>query len=535
MSIRRVVAHCCPTGLLAGAGFAIVTVALAACGAHEQAASSSPDSVFARGLDQIDAFYIEPIATRRVALAGIARLSRIDDKLAVSETGVGAAGEGFGLNYDGHSVAYYSVPADGNSRDWGQLLGSLSGTARQVSPRLAALSEEAVEKTMFDGMTGALDHYSRYATPKTARDQRAERDGYSGIGLTLEPAGNSYRIALLCAHGPAEQAGIRAGDELLAVDGLSTADRPLDEIMDQLRGPVGSAVAISIRQSGAASSREMTLQRAFVTLPTVTMTRDGNIAVFRIASFNQATTQRLAEELENARRQAGGQLGGIVLDLRGDPGGLLDQAVSLADLFLKQGSIASTTGRHPASRQAFAASGKAVAPDIPIAVLVNGGSASAAEIVAAALQDNRRAVVIGSSSYGKGTVQTVLHLPNDGELILTWARLLTPSDRVLQANGVVPSLCTSDLADNEASVQTALQRAASPGSRSRQSCPGRSTKPVIDIKVAERLLADTRLYSQALQAAGRSASLTPGAPGGRQMAAGLTERANALSSDARQF
>ncbi|HEX6441512.1 MAG TPA: S41 family peptidase [Stellaceae bacterium] len=509
-----------------------MSAALAACAGHQQTASSSPDAVFTRGLDQIGQFYIEPVSTRHVALAGIARLSRIDDKLAVSDTGAGAAGEGFGLNYDGQSIAYYSMPADGNNRDWGQLLGSLTATARQASSRLAALPEEAVEKAVFDGMTGSLDHYSRYATPKTARNQRAERDGYSGIGLTLEAGGNSFRVALLCPRGPAEQAGIRPGDELLAVDGMPTAGQPQDAIMDQMRGPVGSMVTVSIRQGIAARQRDLTLQRAFVTLPTVTTTRDGNIAVFRITSFNQATTERLGEELAKAQRDAGGHLAGIVLDLRGDPGGLLDQAVSLADLFLKQGPIASTTGRHPASRQAFAASGHAAAPEIPIAVLVNGGSASAAEIVAAALQDHGRAVVIGSSSYGKGTVQTVLHLPNDGELILTWARLLTPSGRLLQANGVVPTVCTSDLADNETSVQSALQRVGA--ARSRQACPARPTKPAIDVKIAERLLADPRLYSQALQA-GRSASLVPRAPEGGRMAAGLTERAGSLSSEPRQF
>ena len=531
MSIRTPVARSQPSRALVWAAI-LLSAALAACAEHEQSASSSPDAVFARGLDQIDAFYIESIATRRVALAGIARLSRIDDKLTVSETRGGAAGEGFGLNYDGHSIAYYSMPTDGNSRDWGQLLGSLSGAARQVSPRLATLSQEALEKTVFDGMTSALDHYSRYATPKTARNQRAERDGYSGIGLTLEAAGNSFRVALLCPRGPAEQAGIRPGDEVLAVDGMPTVGQPQDAIMDQMRGPVGSTVTVSIRQAGAAQRRDMTLHRAFVTLPTVTTTRDGNIAVFRIASFNQATTQRLTEELANAQRDAGGHLAGIVLDLRGDPGGLLDQAVSLADLFLKQGPIASATGRHPASRQAFAASGKAVAPELPIAVLVNGGSASAAEIVAAALQDHGRAVVIGSSSYGKGTVQTVLHLPNEGELILTWARLVTPSGRLLQGNGVVPSVCTSDLADNETSVPSALQRVGA--ARSRQACPGRPTKPAIDVKIAERLLADPHLYSQALQA-GRSASLIPRARENGRVAAGLTERAGGLSSEPRRF
>jgi carboxyl-terminal processing protease len=182
-----------------------------------------------------------------------------------------------------------------------------------------------------------------------------------------------------------------------------------------------------VARVGVALARDFDVRRALVVLPTVAMSRVGDIAIFQVLSFNQSTTERLAEALAEARRQTGGRLAGIVLDLRGNPGGLLDQAVSLADLFIREGPIVSTVGRHPASHQYFAASGHSLAPEVPIAVLINGGSASSSEIVAAALQDAGRAVVIGSSSYGKGTVQTVLRLPNDGELTLTWARLVTPS------------------------------------------------------------------------------------------------------------
>jgi carboxyl-terminal processing protease len=526
VSIRTPLAKRRQTVMLVWAGLSVAAVALAACAGGQSGADGSPTGLYGRGLDQIANLYIEPISTRRVALAGIARLSRIDDRLAVSDSGDTSRGRAFGLNYDGHSVAFYSMPADGNNRDWGELVGSLVATARGTSPKLAALPEETVEKAVFDGITGALDHYSRYATPKTAREQRAERDGYSGVGVTLEAAGESFRVASLCAHGPAEKAGIRVNDSLLAVDGIPTAGRAQESVMEDLRGPIGSNVAVSLLRSGAAQPRDLQLRRAFVTLPTVTMSRNGNIAVFRIASFNQSTTERLAEELAEARRQAGGQLAGIVLDLRGDPGGLLDQAVSLADLFVHDGPIASTTGRHPASHQSFAASGRAVASQVPIVVLINGGSASASEIVAAALQDRGRAVVIGSSSFGKGTVQTVMHLPNDGELILTWARLVTPSGYLLQSHGVVPTVCTSGLGDDEASVQSALQRVGGSASTARsragldehgwaqlrQSCPGRETKPAVDLKVAERLLGDPQLYSQALHMM-RTASLASGAPG----------------------
>ena len=528
MSIRTPLAGSRPVSLLVWAGFLFAAVALAACGAGQRSSGGAPEGLFARGLDQIGELYIEPVSTRRLALAGIARLSRLDDKLSIGDSGDARLGEALGLTYDSRSIAVYSPPADGNNRDWGELVGNIVATARQSSPRLAVMPQEAVEKAVFDGMTAALDRYSRYATPKSATSQRAAREGYSGIGVTLESSGNGFRIAALCPRGPAEQAGVRPDDNLLAVDGVPTAGRLQDEVMEQLRGPLGSAVAVRIQRASTAQARDLQLKRAFVTLPTVTTSRQGNIAIFRIAGFNQSTTQRLAEELAEARRLAGGQLAGIVLDLRGDPGGLLDQAVSIADLFIPNGPIVSTTGRHPASHQSFTASGHAKAPDLPIVVLINGGSASASEIVAAALQDRGRAVVIGSSSYGKGSVQTVLHLPNSGELILTWAQLVRPSGYHLQSHGVVPTLCTSGLGEDEASVQVALQRVGSGAlaavsrrgldeqgwAHLRQSCPGRETKPAIDLKLAERLLADPRLYSQALRAmhTATAASNAPAVP-----------------------
>jgi carboxyl-terminal processing protease len=198
-----------------------------------------------------------------------------------------------------------------------------------------------------------------------------------------------------------------------------------------------------------------------IVIPSVSMSRVGDAAVFRVSSFNHNTTQQLLQHLDAARARAPSRLRGIVLDLRGDAGGLLDQAVSLADIFIHGGPIAATTGRHPASRQLFEASGDGPVADMPIVVLINGGSASASEIVAAALQDAGRAVVVGSSSFGKGTVQTVAPLPNGGELTLTWAVLLAPSGYPLNRHGVVPTLCTSDLGDDGEALRIAMGRAGS--------------------------------------------------------------------------
>ncbi len=275
-------------------------------------------------------------------------------------------------------------------------------------------------------------------------------------------------------------------------------------------------------------------------LPTVTVTRESGIAVFHVSGFNQNTTQQLVEDLEAIKREMGPQLRGIVLDLRGDPGGLLDQAVSLADVFLAKGPIVATVGRNPASRQYFEASGDAIAPRIPIVVLVNGGSASASEIVAAALQDAGRAVVVGTASYGKGTVQTVLRLPNDGELTLTWAELVAPAGYSLNGHGVVPTVCTSDLGDDGQAIATALERAGGAAAGApvttvlrtslddtgwaelRHSCPPRAGDRSIDLAVAERLLADPVLYSQAVHMMGAAPSLAAKPVGAAPVA---TERA----------
>ena len=199
--------------------------------------------------------------------------------------------------------------------------------------------------------------------------------------------------------------------------------------------------------------------------------------------------------------------------------------MSLADVFVDKGPIVATVGRSPASRQYFEAGGDAVAPRVPIVVLINGGSASASEIVAAALQDAGRAVVVGTASYGKGTVQTVLRLPNDGELILTWAELVAPAGYSLNGHGVVPTICTSDLGNDTQSIETGLQRAGQVAAASaialtprasldergwaelRRSCPPRSGDRGIDVAVAERLLGDPILYSQALHMIGATPSL----------------------------
>ncbi len=528
---------------------ALACALLAACGTHASPPDSSTGDLFARGIEQITDLYIEPISGQKLVFVGAKNLAKLDPRLEASVGSDVRDRDTLTLTYDGIVAGSYQVPPDIDGYAGGEIVADIIAAAKKASARVRALPEDTIDKAVFDGMTGALDRFSRYAPPDEARDQRAARDGFGGIGVTLETASNDFSITAVSENSPAERAGLKVGDRIVAIDGTSVAGRQPTDLIHQLRGPIGSIVGLTIARPGVPGTRDYKIERALVVVPTVTATRDGNIAIFHVASFNQSTTQRVTEGIVEAERQVpGGKLAGIVLDLRGDPGGLLDQAVSLSDLFISKGPIIATTGRHPASHQYFAATGHAIAPSTPIVVLVNGGSASASEIVAAALQDVGRAVVVGSSSYGKGTVQTVMRLPNDGELTLTWARLVTPSGYFLQQHGVVPTLCTAGVGDRDTAVDTVLHRpvdaADADASRPRaslndaawaalrKSCPAETTSPALDLKVAERVLSDPARYAAALGAIHPSgASAAP--PGVPTADAGLTARGGGLSSPPR--
>ncbi len=521
---------------------------LAGCGTQESLHSGDAGQLFATGIHQITDLYIEPVSAQKLVFVAAKNLTKLDPRLAASAGDDIRNRDQLTLTYDGIVIANPQVPPDIGGDAGGEIIVRLIAAAKKASGKIAALPENTIDTAIFDGMTGALDRFSRYASPDDARDQRAARDGFGGIGVTLETATADFGITAISENGPAERAGLHVGDRIVAIDGTPVAGRQATDIIHQLRGPIGSVIDLTIERASVTGTRDYKIERALVVVPTVTVTRDGDIAVFRVASFNQSTTQRVTEGLIEAQRQANGHLAGIVLDLRGDPGGLLDQAVSLSDLFIAKGPIIATVGRHPASHQYFAATGHSLAATTPLAVLVNGGSASASEIVAAALQDVGRAVVIGTSSYGKGTVQTVMRLPNDGELTLTWARLVTPSGYFLQQHGVVPTLCTSGLGDTAGALDTVLQRPVDAGdadashpraslneaawSALRHSCPPQTETPAIDLKVAERLLSDPARYSAALGAIHTSGlpTLISRAPA---TDAGLTAGNGELSSPSR--
>jgi len=490
------------SGLIAG------LVALGSCAAPEPTSPDAGAKLFAHALDEVGKLYIRQVSGQALVIAGAAHLSAIDPAFRAA---AGPAAGTLITNYNGNTIGSVVMPDSSDPQQLGELLATVITTARRVSPRIAAFPEEVVDQAVFNGITGALDRFSRYSPPELARELRAARNGFGGIGVTLDSSNDEFRITAVEPHGPAGSAGIRPGDRIMVIQGENTARHSRAWVVQRMRGPVGSPISMTVARLQPEQVVDFHFHRDRVILPTVTVSRDGDIAIFRIASFNQSTAEMVADALA----KSGGRIGGVVLDLRGDPGGLLEQAVSLTELFVRHGPIIATVGRHPASQQYFAATGRAIAPDVPIVVLINGGSASASEIVAAALQDVGRAVVVGSASYGKGTVQTVLRLANDGELTLTWARLIAPSGYLLEVHGVVPTVCTSQLGDNADALAIALQRLQGSGgslaaqpraaldergwTALRGSCPARPESPPADLAVAEKILASPELYASALR------------------------------------
>ena len=489
-------------------------LALAACGAsssseQQQTSHINARDLFTEGYDKISYYYIEPTNPEKLGFAGLGKLASLDPSIGVERQGTAIV-----LTQNGAPIGRYDAPEASDASGWGGVTASALEAARRASPKIASTSEDQLDKLVFDGAIGTLDRFSRYASPDAAREQRAERNGFDGIGVTLDSTETEVRILSVLPEGPAEHAGIKSDDVIITIDGTPTSTLTRDQVVQRLRGPAGSRVVVGIQRKSEPQPLTLAVSRAHIVLPTVSTKYDGKVAIFRISSFNQETYDQLDDAVEKTRQRLGGRPAGIVLDLRDNPGGLLDQSVKVAGLFMDGGTVVSTTGRLLESRKAYPASGGRRTDGIPIAVLVNGGSASASEIVAAALQDAGRAVVIGTSSYGKGTVQTVLHLENDGELTVTWAKLLTPEGYILHEHGVVPTVCTADLGDDDQSITRAIQTGTVVGTGLagrpraaldeqgwtdlRKACPTERVDRNADLKIAQRLLQDPVLYSRAL-------------------------------------
>ena len=294
-----------------------------------------------------------------------------------------------------------------------------------------------------DGMLTSLDPHSSYLSADDAADMRVQTRGeFGGLGIEVTQEEGFVKVVAPMDGTPADDAGMQAGDFITHVDGESVLGLTLDEAVEMMRGPVGSEIIITVVREGAPEPFDVSIIRDTIKLTAVRHRTVGDTVVLRVTTFNDQTYPNLEEGLRDEIAALGGMenVNGIVIDLRNNPGGLLSQAIRVSDAFLDKGEIVSTRGRDPQDGDRFNATPGDLAEGKPIVVLINGGSASASEIVAGALQDHRRAIVIGTKSFGKGSVQTVMPLRGDGAMRLTTARYYTPSGRSIQALGVSPDI-----------------------------------------------------------------------------------------------
>jgi len=290
------------------------------------------------------------------------------------------------------------------------------------------------------GLLLTLDPHSSYLTPEELRDLQEETSGsFSGVGIEITIKDGILTVVSPIEGTPAEKAGIKANDLIVEIEGKKTKDMTSDEAIKLLRGNRGSKVSITIQREGENTLRPITLTRDIIPLHSVKASfLTPGYAYFRITNFQNHTTRDVKQELSNLQKKDA--IRGLILDLRNNPGGLLNQAVSVSDIFLKQGVIVSTKGRTEDQNMVFQAHSTMDDASMPIVVLVNEGSASASEIVAGAIQDHKRGVIVGTRTFGKGSVQTIIPLPDGAGLRMTTARYYTPANRSIQALGIAPDV-----------------------------------------------------------------------------------------------
>ena len=468
------------------------------------------ERVLSFGFDVVADRSLDQTTVQSLALEGLRGLGTLDPGLSIQLDGGLVQ-----LHWPERLIATFPAPSPHDAAGWATISVDVILAARNVSPAIQDADAERIYQAVFDSLLAHLDHFSRYAGAEEASNHRASRNGFGGLGIRYTHEEHKLLVQEVLDNTPAQGAGVQVGDRILRIDGRRISDfADRRDITYALRGPINSSIRLALERAGG--EVEVFMRRALVVPQTVSLeSTESGIIHLKISSFNQNTARSVAETIDTARRRLGRDFSGLLLDMRGNPGGLLDQAVGVSDLFLNHGRIVSTRGRHPEAQQSYTARSGDILDGMPIVVLLDGRSASAAEIVGAALQDAERAVVVGSASYGKGTVQTVIRLPNEGEITLTWPRFHTPVGYALHGLGVLPTVCIRDnseqadevlnrilvgedrVADHlyqwrASSIEDTAQR-----SSLRALCPPNNHADwTLDREIAKRLLLNPPLYRQ---------------------------------------
>jgi carboxyl-terminal processing protease len=429
---------------------------------------------------------LDPSTIPQLSIWGLRGLTTIDPRISTE-----LSADSLRLFDDDHPLMIRPPPAPTDAAGWGEAVAQIARGAWNASSVVRRAGTQAVISRFFDEVFNHLDPYSRYAPPAEAQDDQARRRGRAGIGLQAARGRAGFVVGSVVPEGPAWRAGIRPGEALLAIDGESLQDEDLASVNEMIAGPPGTAIELQLRapagREGVGRERAVSLERVLVPPDTVFASRAGTLLVVRMTGFTADTAARLSRAIADA--MAGPRPPkGLVIDLRGNRGGLLRQAVDAAETLLPAGVVAVTAGRAPGSSNVFTADGRDLSNGLPVVIVVDGRTASAAEILAAGLADQHRAVVVGSSTLGKGLVQTITSLPDGGELSVTWSRVLAPLGWPLQGLGVLPQLCTSlggeRLAQSMADLGHGEQKMAAALARDRAARAPLTPGEVIDIRSA---------------------------------------------------
>ena len=310
------------------------------------------------------------------------------------------------------------------------------------------VDDDKLIKGAINGMLASLDPHSSYLDARDFTNLRTQTEGsYGGLGLTVSMEDGAVKVIAPTKGSPADKAGVKAGDFITHLNGKLIFGGTLDDAVDQMRGAPGTTVRLTLFRPGRDDPIDLTITRQIIELRPVDFKVTDGIGVISVSSFSANVARQVSEAWAKVRAQTGGHPAGLILDLRGNPGGLLDEAVSLSDLFLDKGTIVSQRGRYPRDTETYNATPGDIARGLPLVVLIDEGSASASEIVAGALQDQHRALIMGQRSFGKGSVQTLIPLDKDTALKLTTARYYTPSGRSVQEGGITPDIAVPQISD----------------------------------------------------------------------------------------
>ena len=392
--------------------------------------------VYAAALAFIAPRALDPVTVPQLAIWGLRGLTALDPDLIVGQSGGRLV-----LAMMQRTIYAAPPPAVPTPQAWAAAVVAIAQTAWTASPAVRHAGTPAIIQSFFDEMFNHFDPYSRYVPPGQAAEEEAERQGSVGIGLTVAAVHGAIVVTSIAPDGPAIDAGLRVGDRILSVNGQPTAGQESATVAAWLAGPERSAVRLMWRTHDG-RLRRADVVHASVPPQTVFAQPVAAMLVLRLTGFSRDTDAGVADPITQAFGSRH-QPDGIVLDLRGNRGGLLAEAVAVADEFLPAGVVAIEQGRDPAANRIWNSIDSELVKDVPVIVLVDGRTASAAEVLAAALADRGRAVLVGSSTFGKGLVQTLTALPDGGELFVTWARLLAPRGWPIQGLGVLPQVCTS--------------------------------------------------------------------------------------------